>query len=58
MIALTANRLILSDVCWGFVEASLNERQAEKFWGEGVGAQGMPDPQVTQIDTLLSTSSF
>ena len=32
--------LILSDVCWGFVEASRNERQAEKFWGEEVGAQG------------------
>jgi hypothetical protein len=31
---------ILSDVSWGFVEASLNERQAEKFWSEEVGAQG------------------
>jgi hypothetical protein len=40
MIALTANRLILSDVCWGFVEASLNERQAEKFRGEEGVAQG------------------
>ena len=56
MIALTANRLILSDVCWGFVEASLNERQAEKFWVSGLEPKGMPDPEVTQIDTLLSTS--
>jgi hypothetical protein len=33
-----ANRLILTDVCWAFVKAYLNERQAEKFWGEKVGA--------------------
>jgi hypothetical protein len=31
---------ILNDACWGFVEASLKERQAEEFWGEEVGAQG------------------
>jgi hypothetical protein len=40
------------------VEASLDERQAEKFGVRRLEPKGMPDPQVTQTDAPMSTSSF
>jgi len=58
MIALTANRLILSDVCWALWKPLSMSAKQMNSGVRRLEPKGMPDPQVTQIGTLLSTSSF